>query len=287
MDLPAGLGHLKDKPEAAVWLRELPALCEFMLAAWNLVPAGAPFERAHVSYTLPVRSPFGAAVLKLQWPHPECLLEADALEAWNGNGAVRLFARDGERHALLIERCQPGTALAEIAGADPVQVCADLLPKLWVPAGEPFRLLAEQAFEWRVALVANWEAEGRDCPVALIDAALEFLHDLPENQGEQVLLHQDLHGGNILAAERRPFLAIDPKPLVGEREFGLSPVINSFEFGHSRRQVLDRLDRLSGLLGLDREKARRWAIAHAISWSFDTPFVARRRDTAVWLLDAA
>ena len=38
-------------------------------------------------------------------------------------------------------------------------------------------------------------------------------------QGEPVVLHQDLHGGNVLRAQREPWLAIDPKPLVGEREF--------------------------------------------------------------------
>ena len=71
-----------------------------------------------------------------------------------------------------------------------------------------------------------------------------------------MLLHQDLHGDNVLAAEREPWLAIDPKPLAGEREFGIAPIVRSRELGHSRREVLGRLDRLVTELGLDRERAR-------------------------------
>ncbi len=48
------------------------------------------------------------AVLKLTNPHRESEQEADALERWDGDGAVRLLARDDERNALLLERCEPG-----------------------------------------------------------------------------------------------------------------------------------------------------------------------------------
>ena len=37
------------------------------------------------------------AVLKLGTPHREAEQEADALERWDGDGAVRLLARDDER----------------------------------------------------------------------------------------------------------------------------------------------------------------------------------------------
>lgn len=50
----------------------------------------------------------------------------------------------------------------------------------------------------------------------------------------QVLLHQDLHADNVLRAGREPWLVIDPKPLTGEREFGVAPIVRSFELGHGR-----------------------------------------------------
>jgi len=108
--------------------------------------------------------------------------------------------------------------------------------------------------------------------------------ELSGTQGEQVLLHQDLHGENVLAAERDPWLVIDPKPLVGEREFALAPIVRSFEFGHSRGDVVRRLDRLSAELGLDRDRARGWAIAQTVAWSFDSDYADRHYETARWLL---
>jgi streptomycin 6-kinase len=163
-------------------------------------------------------------------------------------------------------------------------VLIDLLPRLWKPVAAPFKRLAEEAQEWASHLHPSWEAAGRPCERELVDAAAAFLAELSGTQGEQVLVHQDLHGENVLAAEREPWLVIDPKPLAGEREFALAPIIRSFEFGHSRRDVIGRLDRLSAELGLDRDRARRWAIAQTVAWSFDSDYSDRHYQTARWLL---
>jgi streptomycin 6-kinase len=121
----------------------------------------------------------------------------------------------------------------------------------------------------------------------IIDAAAEFLDDLPRTQGEQVLVHQDLHGDNILAADREPWLVIDPKPLAAEREFSLAPIIRSFEFGHSVAQIVYRLDgRLSAELQLDCGRVRQWTIAQSVAWSFDSTYADRHFETARWLLAA-
>jgi streptomycin 6-kinase len=119
----------------------------------------------------------------------------------------------------------------------------------------------------------------------LLDAALRALEELASSQGEQVLLHQDLHADNVLRSERGPWLVIDPKPLTGEREFSLAPIVRSFELGHSQRAVRRRLDRLSADLGLDRERARGWALAQTVAWSFDSEYLPQHAETARWLLD--
>src|SRR5947209_9894743 len=73
------------------------------------------------------------AVLKIGIPHREAAQEADALERWNGDGAVRLLRRDNALNALLLERCEPGTFLS--AGTDdPLGVLIELLPRLWKDA---------------------------------------------------------------------------------------------------------------------------------------------------------
>jgi streptomycin 6-kinase len=225
-------------------------------------------------------------VLKVQDPHRESEHEAEALELWEGEGAVRLLAHDPEEHALLLERCVPGTPLSA-AGAEPaLDVFVELLPRLWKPAGAPFRPLAEEAEWWLESLPSNWERFGRPFERRLLDAGIEALRDLGTTQGEQVLLHQDLHGDNVLAAEREPWLAIDPKPLAGERELGLAPIIRSFELGHSRRDALRRLDMLSSELGLDRERARGWAVGQTLAWAFDSSYHPTHVETARWLVEA-
>jgi streptomycin 6-kinase len=203
-------------------------------------------------------------VLKLIYPHRESEHEADALELWDGEGAVRLLARDDSRSAMLIKGGEPGTYLSERGQDEALDVLIELLPRLRKPAGR--------------------QAAGRPYERRLLDAAIEALRDLPPTQGEQVLVHQDLHGENVLAAQREPWLTIDPKPLVGEREFALAS-IRSFELGRMRRDVLYRLDRLSADLGLDRERARGWALAQTLAWA-DTPYVSHHVQTVRWLVEA-
>jgi streptomycin 6-kinase len=99
-----------------------------------------------------------------------------------------------------------------------------------------------------------------------------------------VLLHQDLHGGNVLAAGREPWLAIDPKPLVGEREFAVAPIVRSPELGHSRRAVVGRLDRLTSDLGLERDRARGWTIGQTVAWAVDGG--REHVEVVQWLLEA-
>jgi streptomycin 6-kinase len=122
---------------------------------------------------------------------------------------------------------------------------------------------------------------------SLLDAALDALENLPESQGEQVLLHQNFHSGNILRAEREPWLVIDPKPLAGEREFGIAALVRDGELGHDPRLVRRRFERLTAELGLDRARARGWVTAQTLSWAFgEDDLLTEHVDCARWLLDA-
>jgi len=139
---------------------------------------------------------------------------------------------------------------------------------------------------WIDYLPAEWEQAGKPFERHLLDAAVARLEALASSQGEQVLLYQDLHGDNVLAAEREEWLVIDPKPLVGEREFAVAPIVRDPELGHSRRDVLYRLDRLTSELGLDRERARGWTIGQTIAWSLDTSYLHKHVETVRWLLES-
>jgi streptomycin 6-kinase len=151
----------------------------------------------------------------------------------------------------------------------------------------PFQPLAKEARRWQESIPGAWNAAGRPCERSLVDAAVGLLADLAGDQEEEVLLHQDLHTENVLASERAPWLVIDPKPLSGERAFAVAPIVRDFALGHSRRATIERLDRLSAELGLDRERARGWTIAQTMAWGFDSPFRSENLETVRWLIDAA
>ncbi|HET9114517.1 MAG TPA: aminoglycoside phosphotransferase family protein [Gaiellaceae bacterium] len=252
-----------------------PPLAAAVARDWGL-KLGEPYPPGAAGYVVPAELEDGTpAVLKLQHSHREDEQEADALERWDGDGAIRLLARDDERHALLLERCEPGTPLSRDAD-DPLGVLIELLPRLWKDA-TGFRTLADES--------AWWLEQGdlsRMSPGPLRDAAVALARELAPTQGELVLVHQDLHGDNVLAAEREPWLVIDPKPLAAEREFAVAPIVRSRELGHSRRDVLHRLDRLSAELGLDRERARGWTIVHTAAWLAGEG-AAGRREVIEWL----
>jgi streptomycin 6-kinase len=278
-----GLAWAQETEAGRAWLERLPVLLEECLAQWSL-EVEAPFPYAYASLALPARTATGDdAVLKICFPHREAEHEGDALGHWDGNGAVRLLAQDRERWALLLERCRPGTNLREVGLEAALDVLVGLLPRLWLPAAAPFRPLAEEAVEWMESIPRQWEGSGRPFERELVDTALAVLAELTPTQGEQVLLHQDLHADNVLRAEREPWLVIDPKPLAGEREFAAAPLVRSFELGHSARDVRRRLDRLTAELDLDRERALGWVFAQTVAWSFDPEPLPRHLETARWL----
>ena len=160
----------------------------------------------------------------------------------DGDGAVRLIAYDAGRRALLLERADPGTPLKELEPDRGLDVFVDLFPRLWKPAGAPFRTLADEAASWAGSLPGDYERAGRPFERALLDAALEAIDALGGSQGEQVLVNQDMHADNVVvAAHDQP----------------------------SRNGV--RLDRPGGeaVASVDRERARGWALAQTIAWAFD------------------
>ncbi len=114
--LPASLSWLRGNQPGRVWLSSLPGRLAAAVDRWTL-RLGAPYEGGSCALVAPATLADGApAVLKLPFPDRESEHEADALERWNGDGAVRLLGRDDGIGAMLIERCLPGTRLAE---ADP------------------------------------------------------------------------------------------------------------------------------------------------------------------------
>jgi streptomycin 6-kinase len=238
------------------WLRALPGLAAQLAERWELV-LEEPIDTPH-SLVVPA----GDAVLKLNAPsHVEADREADALARWGGEGAVRLLAQDGELRALLLERCVPGTRLWD-AGRDEVTVIAELLPRLQLEVDDAhsFALLADEADRWAEEVPRRYHDAGEPFERLLLEVAVDVYRSV--DRPASVLVNQDLHGGNVLRAEREPWLVIDPKPLLGERELEASGLLRN---AGSVSRWLDALAEV----GLDRERARGWGVAHNLAWAWD------------------
>jgi streptomycin 6-kinase len=276
--VPRNLAAAAAREGRGDWLLTLPATVAALQARWSL-QVGEPFQPGgQTAWLAPARSATGDdLVLKVAWRHEEALHEADGLRAWAGEGAVRLHAAAvlDDAIAMLLERCVPGTTLADRPEPEQDVVVAGLLLRLWrePPAGSPFRPLASMCEFWADAFEQQRRAGLVPLDPGLARAGIEVFRTLPATAGRHVLLCTDLHAGNVLAAEREPWLVIDPKPYAGDPTYDpLQHMLNCDE----RLQADPRglAHRLADLLGLDRDRLLLWLFARCVQESPDWPGLA-------------
>ncbi len=262
--VPAQLAaNCRKTPERAAWLDRLPDAVRELERRWSL-RIGPPFDGEDVScaWVAPAaRADETAAVLKLGMPHLEAEHEIDGLRFWNGDAAVRLLDSDDALGAMLLERCEPGTSLRELREMDQDVVIAGLLRRLWrVPrAPHPFRPLATLMEHWRRETKA---AEKLWADAGLVREGLELFRKLPASAPTSVLLATDLHAGNVLRAQREPWLAIDPKPFLGDPAYDATQHLFNCE-ARLRADPWGTIDRMADLLEVERERVRLWMFARA------------------------
>jgi len=213
-------------------------------AEWAL-ELGEPFALARYSYVAPAGED---AVLKVTPPEDdESDEEAEALELWAGDGAVRLLRRDRGRRALLVERARPGDDIAALPEGEATRIAIEIGLRLWRPAAEPFRWIGDHVPRW----LDN--AEGHP----LVPLARELYATL--EPGRATLVHGDFHHHNLLLSERG-HLAIDPKPMLGEPEYDVPSFLwNPLPY-RMRRDVTERRLAAFAAAGLDEERMRKWAV---------------------------
>lgn len=250
-------------PETHAWLEAIPDLVETAKATWNLTVDGPPLE-AGISCVLPVTQNGIPLILKIQWPHKECLTEAPALQAWDGVCAPHLVAWDEDNSMLLMERIKSkplDMSLFSLADAT-----AELVPQMNVPTSYPFDALETDALTWVSGFEHAWEAQGKPFDKGILNAAISAGETLAATQTHQVLIHQDLHEENILFCSTRDrLIAIDPKPLIGEWAFGVSRAIMNSPCDDSHAKARVRVDFLSAALSLDKDRVRGWALVKALN----------------------
>jgi streptomycin 6-kinase len=262
LSIPARLAAICRKtPERAAWLARLPAAVGHLERRWS-VTLGDPFDNEETScaWVAPVVLADGVpAVLKLGMPHMEGEHEIAGLRFWNGGPMVRLLEADDDLGAMLLERCEPGTALRSASAFEQDLVIARLLRRVWRQPVAPhsFRPLSVMTVQWRdetLAAAEHWPDPG------LVREGLRLLRDLPQSATDDVLLATDLHAGNVLRAQREPWLAIDPKPFVGEPAYDATQHLLNGK-ARLRSDPDGTIRRFADLLGVDFERVRLWMFA--------------------------
>jgi streptomycin 6-kinase len=266
-------------PAGAEWLKRLPALIVACERRWSLSVL-PPFSGLSYNYVAPaVRCDGTPTVLKLGFPNRELRTEIAALRQINGDGIVQLLDADPDQGALLLEHLKPGTSLSSLP--DDVQatsIAAQVMRRIWraVPPEHAFPSITEWADGLRKLRLRYGGTTG-PFPTSLVEEAEALFSELTSSMAELMLLHGDLHHDNILAAERQPWLAIDPKGVVGEPAYEVGALLRNpgtrlLAEPQPGRILARRVYQLAEELGFERARLRGWALAQAVLaawWSLE------------------
>jgi streptomycin 6-kinase len=266
--------------DGLAWLDRLPSLIEEACRGWDIEIAGEPYEGGVCGWVAPVRGASGEAVLKVSWPHAEAATEAVALRWWDGAGTVRLLAEGSDAWTMLLERCEPGTPLRDVGLPNErgLAIGAELLNALWSKGAPPgdgprFDSMAQVCDEWAQGAErraeryrASLRALGTD--PGILTLGIELLRGLPRSSDRQVVVHGDFNPGNLLAASRAPYLAIDPKPMLGDPAYDPWSLVAQldwpFRLPDAARVVHQRIRRLAERLDLSPERIAAWGVARDV-----------------------
>ncbi|MEU4079747.1 hydroxyurea phosphotransferase [Streptomyces venezuelae] len=242
----------------------LPDLAEGFVDRWGLRVTG-PSMYGMASLVLPVvRNSDGTrAALKMQILDDETEGEPVGLRVWDGGGVVRLLDHDAGTGTMLLERLDEARPLSSVTDTrEAMRVVAELLARLVaVPAPEGLRGLGDIAAGMLADVPGAAERLGADDAGVLRDCAAA-VREVVDEPGDR-LLHWDLHLDNVLAADREPWLAIDPKPLAGDPGFDLLPALMDRFDPADPADLLWRFDLLAEVVG-DRGRAVAWTLGRVL-----------------------
>jgi streptomycin 6-kinase len=260
-------------PAAGPWWDALPALVEELARRWRL-QVGEPLGGGSTSVVL--RCDRG--ILKIT---PEPALAADearALRGWAATGRVpAVLAADAAAGARLLEALPDPTPLARSTHTPRVSEAAELIAALHAagdPAGAP-PLLERVDFVFPL-----WERRlPPSVPVSLLRRGHALAHELAGGDAPVVLLHGDLHPGNVLhGGPGRGLVAIDPRPCAGD------PLFDAVDWA-LWRSCGDLEARLAVLAPGAEDRLRAWCAAFAAMIAASR--VNRGDRDVAWLLDLA
>jgi len=248
-----------------VWVADLPRQIAALCGHLNLTLDGDPMH-GHLGLVIPVRRGDELCVLKVSWVDESTADEAAALAAWDGRGAVRLLAAGPAWGALLLERLNHRRSLMDVGIAEAVVVAGHLLRRLAIAAPGRLRPLAAVSAQLSQTLPERWERYGRPMPRRLLDLACGLALELGPSAGN-LLVNYDLHYLDVLAGEREPWLAVDPKAVAGDVEFGMAQLLWCRLEDIQAHGGLERhFQALIEAAVLDPRRARAWTLVRCVDY---------------------
>jgi len=265
-----------------VWISQLPAILDSCAQQWR-VTLGPPFPNLSYNYVAPAIRADGAAVVIKACPSSEMESEFQAqvaaLDWYGGHGAVQLLAVDAAQAVMLLERLEPGTLLSTVEDdAEATSIAAGVMRNLWRTgaAGQDLPTVADWG-EGFVRLRARYGGGSGPLRPQLLDAAERLYAELSAAAAAPVVLHGDLHQYNIMRGERRGWLAIDPKGLIGEPAYEIGAFLRNclpepLPNDAAARLTERRVQQFAAELTIDRARVRGWGLAQAVLsawWSLE------------------
>ena len=202
----------------AAWERSLPELITDLVREWDLRLTDMPAGRGSNSYVRAVKRADGTpAVLKLAVDDAGLPQQAAVLQAADGRGFARLYAYDGPRQALLLERLGPALRSSGRPVTEQLGVLADLLRVAWqVPLDIAPEVAPgdDKASGLHQLIVEFDERLGGICPPAAKAQALAYAETRAAafDPDACVVVHGDPHPDNALATLHHPdsYRFVDP-----------------------------------------------------------------------------
>jgi streptomycin 6-kinase len=262
----------------AHWLAQLPELVAECARRWSLEVL-PPFPVESYSFVAPaIRSGDEPVVLKVGVPAQELTCQIAALRYWDGSGICRLLDADAERGFILMERVLPGDPLKTIPNDEQVtEIALDVMQRLWkpAPAQHSFPTIGEWASDLQKLRLRFGGSTG-PFPKKMIERAEGQFAELLNDGSQPMLIHGDMNWGNILRAQRQPWLVIDPKGVVGNPLYDVATFLNDPPDGLADTELAGlwarRIVQTAEKLAVEREQVKAWAQAHLILagyWTYE------------------
>ena len=247
------------------WLANLGQLLKDVSEKWS-ISQEPPFQPLSYNYVAPAVGKDGTRlVLKVGVPNKEIITEIDALRHFDGQGSVKLIEADPELGALLLERLEPGLPIRDLeSDEDATAIAAHVMSKLWKAPSKDHSF--PHVSDWAKGLNKlrnRFDGKTGPFPRSAVSRAEGLFAELLSSMSDEVVLHGDLHHWNILSAGREPWLAIDPKGVIGEREYEIgawlrNPFPDILNESRPSKIIARRIDQFAEILGFDRQRLIGW-----------------------------